>query len=269
MIDAQLGSQVGELVRHTAATVVLPSYQHLKASEISEKGPGDVVTVADRRSEEVLTAGLGDLLPGSVVVGEEAYAADPSVLGRIGGGAPTWIVDPIDGTANYAAGRGPFCLMVALVDADGLAAAWIYDPIDDLMGYAVAGGGAFLDDVRVEPAAPLPADRLRGVAAATYYPANLRANVEGGQARLGEVTAGQRCAGREYLDLIAGRQQFAMSWRTWPWDHAPGALLVREAGGVVRRLDGAEYVVAPDPGEGLLAAADDQTWETVAAALIP
>ncbi|WP_090791131.1 inositol monophosphatase family protein [Asanoa ishikariensis] len=268
-MDAQLGSQVGALLRHTAATVVLPSYQHLQDSEISEKGPGDLVTVADRRSEEALTAGLSDLLPGSVVVGEEAYAADKSVLARIGGPAPTWIVDPIDGTANYAAGSGPFCLMVALVDAQGLAAAWIYDPIDDLMGYAVAGGGAFLGDVRVEPVAPLPADRLRGVAAATYYPANLRARVEGGGDRLGEVTNGQRCAGREYLDLLAGRQQFAMSWRTWPWDHAPGALLVREAGGVVRRLDGAEYVVAADPGEGLLAAIDDQTWRTVAGALVP
>ncbi|WP_089255135.1 inositol monophosphatase family protein [Asanoa hainanensis] len=267
-MDAQLGSQVGALLRHTAATVVLPSYQHLQASEISEKGPGDLVTVADQRSEEALTAGLRDLLPGSVVVGEEAYAADKSVLARIGGPEPTWIVDPIDGTANYAAGKGPFCLMVALVDAKGLAGAWIYDPIDDLMGYAVAGGGAFLDDVRVEPAAPLPAERLRGVAAATYYPANLRARVAGGADRLGEVTNGQRCAGREYLDLVGGRQQFAMSWRTWPWDHAPGALLVREAGGVVRRLDGAEYVVAADPGEGLLAAIDDQTWQTVAGALV-
>jgi fructose-1,6-bisphosphatase/inositol monophosphatase family enzyme len=269
VIDAQLGSQVGALVRHVAATVVLPSYQHLQASEISEKGPGDLVTVADRRSEEALTAGLLDLLPGSVVVGEEAYAADKSVLDRIGGEAPAWIVDPIDGTANYAAGRGPFCLMVALVDTDGPAAAWIYDPIDDLMGYAVAGGGAFLDDMRVEPATPLPPERLRGVAAATYYPADLRAKVGAGHGRLGEVTAGQRCAGREYLDLLAGKQQFAMSWRTWPWDHAPGALLVREAGGVVRRLDGVEYVITPDPGEGLLAAIDDQTWRTVASALIP
>ncbi|WP_239090932.1 inositol monophosphatase family protein [Asanoa iriomotensis] len=268
-MDAQLGGRVGALVRQTAATVVLPSYQHLKASEISEKGPGELVTVADRRSEEALTAGLRELLPGSVVVGEEAYAADPTVLGRIGGAAPSWIVDPIDGTANYAAGRGPFCLMVALVRPEGLAAAWIYDPIDDLMGYAVAGGGAFLNDVRVEPAAPLPPDQVRGVAPATYYPADLRAKVLDGRGSLGEVTGGQHCAGREYLDLVAGRQQFSMFWRTWPWDHAPGALLVREAGGVVRRLNGGEYTVVPDPGQGLLAAIDEPTWQAVSDALIP
>jgi fructose-1,6-bisphosphatase/inositol monophosphatase family enzyme len=256
-------------VRHTAATVVLPSYRHLQASEISEKGPGEVVTVADRRSEEALTAGLLDLLPGSVVVGEEAAAADPSVLDRIGGAAPAWIVDPIDGTANYAAGRGPFCVMVALIGADGLAASWIYDPVDDLMGYAVAGGGAFLDDVRVEPPAPLPPERLRGVAPTAYLPADLRTRVTDGRGKLGEVTGGQHCAGREYLDLVAGRQQFSMFWRTWPWDHAPGALLVREAGGVVRRFDGAEYAVTPDPGQGLLAAIDERTWQAVADALIP
>ncbi|MDG4821328.1 inositol monophosphatase family protein [Asanoa sp. WMMD1127] len=268
-MDAQLGAQVDALVRETAATVVLPSYRHLQASEISEKGPGEVVTVADRRSEEVLTAGLLDLLPRSVVVGEEAYAADSALLGRLGGDAPTWIVDPIDGTANYASGSGPFCLMVALLDKTGLVASWIYDPVDDLMGHAVAGQGAFLDGARVEPAPPLPADQLRGVAPATYYPADLKAKVERGQSRLGEVSAGQRCAGREYLDLVAGGQQFTMFWRTWPWDHAPGALLVREAGGVVRRLDGADYAVTPEPGQGLLAAIDESTWDTVASALIP
>ncbi|MEV0717176.1 inositol monophosphatase family protein [Asanoa sp. NPDC050611] len=268
-MDAQLGGRVGALVRHVAATVVLPSYRHLQASEIGEKGPGEVVTVADRRSEEALTAGLLDLLPGSVVVGEEAYAADTALLERIGGPAPTWIVDPIDGTANYADGNGPFCLMVALVDQTGALASWIYDPIADQMAHAVAGGGAFLDDVRIQPVAPLPPEQVRGVAPATYYLKDLRAKVENGQVRLGAVSGGQRCAGREYLDLVAGRQQFAMFWRTWPWDHAPGALLVREAGGVTRRLDGQPYVVTPDPGEGLLAAIDEQTWRTVAAALIP
>jgi fructose-1,6-bisphosphatase/inositol monophosphatase family enzyme len=269
VINAQLSGQVGALVRHTAATVVLPSYQHLQASEISEKGPGEVVTVADRRSEEVLTAGLLDLLPGSVVVGEEAVAADPALLRELAGDAPAWIVDPIDGTANYASGRAPFCVMVALVEAGRPVGAWIYDPIDDLMGHALDGGGAFLNDVRVEPAAPLPPERIRGIAPATYYPTDLRAKVTNGKSRLGAVTGGQHCAGREYLDLIARRQQFTMFWRTWPWDHAPGALLVREAGGVVRRLDGADYVITPDPGEGLLAAADEQTWQAVAGALIP
>ncbi|WP_203711619.1 inositol monophosphatase family protein [Asanoa siamensis] len=268
-MDAQLGGQVSALVRHVAATVVLPSYRHLQASEIGEKGPGEVVTVADRRSEEALTAGLLDLLPGSVVVGEEAYAADSGLLTRIGGPAPTWIVDPIDGTANYADGNGPFCLMVALIDETGPAAAWIYDPIADEMGHAVAGGGTYLDDRRIEPTAPLSPEQLRGVAPATYYPADLKAKVENGTVRLGSVTNGQRCAGREYLDLVGGKQQFAMFWRTWPWDHAPGALLVREAGGVTRRLDGRPYLVTPDPGEGLLATIDEPTWQTVAGALIP
>ena len=65
------------------------------------------------------------------------------------------------------------------------------------------------------------------------------------------MLSGQHCAGREYLDLLTGKQQFVAFWRTLPWDHAPGALLVREAGGVVRRFDGEPYRPA-DEGNGLL-----------------
>ena len=269
MVDESLRGSVGALVKETAATVVLPSYQHLHDSEIIEKGPGDIVTVADRRAEEVLAAGLADLLPGSVVVGEEAVAADAALLTSISGTAPVWIVDPIDGTANFAAGRPPFCLMVALLRDGAPAQAWIYDPIDDLMGYAAAGGGAYLDDVRVGPATPLPTGELRGVVSLKYYPAEWRDRLAAGTARLGAVTAGQHCAGREYLDVVAGRQEFVMFWRTFPWDHVPGALLLREAGGVVRRFDGADYVVAPEPGHGLLAASTPEVWRTVAGALLP
>ena len=80
------------------------------------------------------------------------------------------------------------------------------------------------------------------------------------------MLSGQHCAGREYLDLLTGKQQFVAFWRTLPWDHAPGALLVREAGGVVRRFDGEPYRPA-DEGNGLLSAISDDTWRTVADAL--
>ena len=264
----ELGGAVDALVRETAATVVLPSFKNLKSSEIMQKAPGELVTVADRRSEEMLARGLRELLPGSVVVGEEGVAADAGVLAAIAGEAPVWIVDPIDGTANFAGGRTPFCLMVALLRGATPVQSWIYDPVDDLMGYAAAGGGAFLDGVRVEPAPPLPADQLRGVASTSYLPADLRAKATAGAAPFGAVTDGQHCAGREYLDMAAGKQQFAMFWRSWPWDHLPGALLIREAGGVVRRFDGTDYVAAPDPGSGLLAATSAATWHLVADALL-
>ena len=68
--------------------------------------------------------------------------------------------------------------------------------------------------------------------------------------------------------IVAGRQDFVAFWRTLPWDHAPGALLVREAGGVVRRFDGSDYAVGDDRA-GLLAAANDDIWHTVRSALLP
>ena len=93
-------------------------FRHLAAPDVTMKAPGEVVTVADRRGRGVIiAAGLRDLLPGSVVVGEEGVAADAALLSGCATPAPVWIVDPIDGTANYAAGRGPFAMMVALLRA--------------------------------------------------------------------------------------------------------------------------------------------------------
>ena len=97
--------QVGELIREVAATIVLPRFRHLSSDEIQQKAPGDLVTVADKESERALTSGLTALLPGSRVVGEESVAADPSLIERVGEGGAVWIVDPVDGTNNFAAGK--------------------------------------------------------------------------------------------------------------------------------------------------------------------
>jgi fructose-1,6-bisphosphatase/inositol monophosphatase family enzyme len=260
-------SRVADLLRETAAEVVVPMFRHLTAPDVTEKAPGEVVTVADRRSEEMISAGLTALLPGSVVVGEEGVAADAAILRRLRGEAPVWIVDPIDGTANYAAGREPYAIMVALMRGGETVAAWIYEPMTDTMAIAEAGAGTYVDGVRVSPApTDTPADQLRGVVPMTYFPAARRDRVKNGRARLGEVLSGQHCAGREYLDMLTGKQQFVAFWRTLPWDHAPGALLVREAGGVVRRFDGTPYRPADD-GNGLLSAVSEEVWRTVDDAL--
>jgi fructose-1,6-bisphosphatase/inositol monophosphatase family enzyme len=259
--------EVEALLRETATEVVVPMFRHLNGPDVTEKAPGEVVTVADRRAEDAIAAGLTKILPGSVVVGEEAVAADQAVTERLRGEQPVWIVDPIDGTANYAAGREPYAMMVALMRDGETVAAWVYEPMTGTMATAETGGGTYVDGRRVEfPAdAPDPGE-LRGVAPTTYLPAAKRDAVRRGQAKLGEVSGGHHCAGREYLDLLQGRQQFAAFWRTLPWDHAPGAMLVREAGGVVRRFDGGPYRPEAE-GNGLLAAVSVQVWQTVRDAL--
>ncbi|WP_329106959.1 inositol monophosphatase [Micromonospora sp. NBC_01699] len=260
--------EVGALLRTTAAEVILPLFGHLGRADVSEKAPGELVTVADRRAERVLGEGLLRLLPGSVVVGEEGVAADPAILAHLHGTVPAWLVDPLDGTANFAAGREPFAVMVALLEAGVIRASWILDPIADRLLTAEAGRGSYLDGVAVRPTVDAPATALRGAVMSRFLPPAWRSSVEAGAHRLGTVLPGQHCAGREYADILTGAQQFALFWRTLPWDHAPGVLLLQEAGGVARRLDGEPYHPADDR-DGLLVAADEQTWHTVRETLLP
>jgi fructose-1,6-bisphosphatase/inositol monophosphatase family enzyme len=266
VIDEGLIGEVGALLRETAAGVVLPLFRHLDSSEVEEKAPGEVVTVADRRAERLLADGLVRLLPGSVVVGEEEVSAEPAVLDRLRGTGAVWLVDPIDGTANFAAGRRPFVMMVALL-RDGVAeASWILDPVANSLMAARAGAGTHLDGVRMRaPAEAPPPSGLRGVVG-RFLPPELRPSTGAGGQRIGELLPGQHCAGREYLDLVAGAQHFVLFWRTLPWDHVPGVLLVAEAGGVSRRLDGSPYDPTDDR-TGLLVAANERIWTAVRGAL--
>src|SRR5690349_15407064 len=123
--------RVEAVLREVAAELVLPRFQHLAEGDIHEKSPGDLVTVVDRETETALGGRLADLLPGSLIVGEEAVAADHLVLERIGDPGPVWVVDPIDGTGNFAAGREPFALMVALLRGGIPVLSVIYEPVPD------------------------------------------------------------------------------------------------------------------------------------------
>lgn len=267
MADTLL-DDVGGLLRRTADKVVLPLFCRLDAHQVTEKAPGDLVTVADHRAEEMITEELLKLRPGSVVVGEEGVADDPGLLDHLTGGGDVWLVDPVDGTANFAAGRRPFALMVALLTDGEPAASWILDPLAGTLAVARAGAGVRLDGRPVTTAASAAAlGELRGAAMSQYLPPVTRDRVVEGGRRLGDLLPGQHCAGREYLDVLTGDQHFVLFWRTLPWDHAPGALLVREAGGVVRRVDGGEYHPT-DGGQGLLVAANEQIWREVHGALL-
>ncbi|MFU8853625.1 inositol monophosphatase family protein [Micromonospora sp. SL1-18] len=258
---------VGALLREVAADVVVPMFRRLDDADISEKAPGEVVTVADRRAEELISAGLRRLRPGSVVVGEEAVAEDPDLLRHLRGTGDVWLVDPVDGTANFAAGRRPFALMTALLTDGEPVASWVYDPLDATMAACRAGAGTRLDETTVRTTGPVPeVGALRGVVNSRFLPPEIRRTVEAGGRRIGELLPGQHCAGREYLDMLTGAQQFVLFWHTLPWDHAPGTLLVREAGGVARRFDGTDYHPADD--RGLLVASSPEIWDEVRAALL-
>ena len=263
MIDA-----VETLLREAAAMAILPRYRRLAAGDLEEKAPGEWVTAADRAAEHLLSTGLAALLPGSGVVGEEAVAAEPALLARLAGPGPVWLVDPLDGTANFVAGRGPFAVMVALLRGGVPIAAWMLDPLTGICATAEAGAGAFLDGVRLRVDADCPPlAALRGAVLTRFLPPDLRAAVARRAPAIGAVLPGVACAGREYPAVVAGEQHFALFWRTLPWDHAPGVLFAQEAGAAARRLDGGPYRVT-DRRLGLLVARNDAVWRQVRATLL-
>jgi fructose-1,6-bisphosphatase/inositol monophosphatase family enzyme len=263
-----MNDKVETLMREAAARAILPRFRRLQHHEIEEKTPGEVVTAADREAERILSDGLLALLPGSVVIGEEAASADPALIARLANEASLWLVDPLDGTANFAAGREPFAVMVALVRAGMSVASWMLDPVSGVVCHAERGAGASIAGCRATaPSSCPPLAALRGAVLKRFLPPDVRAAIERRSAAIGAVLPGLLCAGREYPAVVAGEQHFALFWRTLPWDHAPGALFAEEAGAMARRLDGSTYV-AGDRRSGLLVAQNEDVWRLVRATIL-
>ncbi|MDB4986019.1 MAG: inositol monophosphatase [Myxococcaceae bacterium] len=258
--------EVSEVMRAVAHEVIVPRFRSLEAHEIEEKAPGELVTVADREAEQLLSEALLELLPGSRVVGEEQAAKQPRLLDGLDSG-DVWLIDPLDGTHNFVEGRPCFSVMIALLRAGEAVAAWMLDPITDSMAHAERGAGAYVEGVRLESVSSSPgAALLRGSVLKKYMPEDLRQQVELRIPRIGAALEGMRCAGAEYPAVARGDHDFAVFWRTLPWDHAPGALFLSEAGGVAARLDGTPYTVS-DSRIGLLVARNPAIWRETQRAL--
>ena len=255
---------VSSLMRKVADEIVLPRYQRLAANEVEEKTPGELVTVADRESEAALAVGLALLLPEARILGEEASAADPGLMDVLDRG-PLWIIDPIDGTSNFASGKPPFALMIALAVDGVVEAGWIYDPLNMRLCYALRGGGAWINGSRVfcrGSGAELP---VAGIGM-KYMTLEKRADClerTAGKLQLAEIPL---CAGEQYPRVVLGENDVALFERILPWDHAPGALFVIEAGGKVARPDGTPYQFW-DGRHGLLTASTPALWDRAAAIL--
>jgi fructose-1,6-bisphosphatase/inositol monophosphatase family enzyme len=255
---------VARLIAEAAAEEIMPRHAKLAAGDVREKGPGDLVTVADEAVERRLAPQLIDLLPGSCVIGEEAAAVDDSVFKRLQEPAPVWIIDPVDGTANFAAGNGDFGVMVALVQSGRTVIGWIHDPVNRRMATAEQGAGAWLDGQRLA-VAPAPADpaALSGtLLVGSYGDPELGRRIQQRRDRVRPVKS-RRCAATEYLQLATGQMHFALFSRLMPWDHAPGVLIHAEAGGYNGYIDGGGYEPARIAAKGLLLAPDRASWQAL------
>ena len=251
-------TRVDALIREVAATEILPRFRRLAQSDIREKQPGQLVTVADVEAERRFNVALPDFVPGSIVVGEEGVAADPSKLDALWGPAPVWVVDPVDGTQNFSEGDPVFATMVALIRNRKTVAAWIYDPIGSRMVVAECGSGAWLNNLRLSIPTPPAVAKMTG-----------RLGGRTAQRLQGKVRTALNlgCAGHEYLRLASGEMHFALYRRLFPWDHAPGELIVREAGGHSAYLDARPYR-AGDIQASLLLAPDQESWDALRALIM-
>ncbi len=235
------------VLQEVAAEVIDPRFRSLETGDVQEKGPGDLVTVADHEAEVRITRALQDAYPDAVVLGEEAYAQDKTLMDRYRAASHAFTVDPIDGTKNFVAGSPDHAVMVAELREGTATRAWIWQPQHEAAYVAEAGGGAWHNGARLStrPSAGRP-QTWRGVTSRRRWLGQAF-----GDLRPLELT--WVCCGVDYSHLIAGDADFILYGRALPWDHQPGGLILREAGGYVGVLG----------EEALVAAADRATYEGV------
>lgn len=263
-LTEDLSNAVLAAMSDAATAEIMPRWRSLKASEIRTKSAEwDLVTDADANAERMLTAALRTMVD-IPVVGEEATAADASLLDIVGAAGACWVVDPVDGTRNFVDGKESFACMIALVDEGRTRAAWITYPATGREIHAFSGGGAFLDGERLVATAPADPDALRGAIGARFVQGD-RDSVLERAGVLGPASPIRFCAGWDYLDVITGVTDYVSFSRTLPWDHAPGSLISREAGLDSRRHNGAEYL--PGDGRSGILTAHPSVWQRVADAL--
>lgn len=254
--------QVKDALAEAGELDVLPRFQQLKNGEITEKSPGDVVTVADIEAEARLTKSLSALLPGSVVVGEEAHHKNPDIINRMSTHDYVWLVDPVDGTGNFVAGKPTFCVMTALIVKGQPHMACIYDPITKNTAFAEKGNGAYLNHVPIKTPSGVSFDEMVGQVNLGLFDKDKQNNVKSKIKDTFKTIDPMRCAGQDFVAQALGRRHFALYRYLWSWDHVPGVLILGEAGGYVARIDGKDYR-AQDRTHGLLSAPDKDTWEAL------
>jgi myo-inositol-1(or 4)-monophosphatase len=204
----------------------------------------DMVSDADRKAEEAISALLRAERPADGMLGEEGLDIEGSSGRR-------WVVDPLDGTTNYLYRYRAWCVSVGLEDADGGLVGVVYDPLAGETFRAERGSGAEVNrsPIRVREDAPL--DRAL-VATGFGYDSDIRAGQADVVSRVLPAVRDIRRAGAAALDLChvaAGRLDGYYERGVKPWDYAAGALIVREAGGVVLELSGGRFgVAAARPG---------------------
>ena len=245
--------QVAEIITVISQEEVLPRFKHLSVSDIDTKNSSeDFVTTADTETEKRLTKELTALLPGSLVVGEEAAFKDPSVLDYLKEDRPVWVIDPIDGTMNFAYGRSEIGVVVALVHKGETVAGWLFNPVYQRMIMGEKGSGAWYEDKKLKVAEVKDLHKMTGVVGrrVAFKDERLPKPVWWGSTSFG------------YMMIISGGTHYS-AYRTKiikPWDHAAGVMLHAEAGGYTSYVNGSSYTPLISANH-LISAPNKEAWE--------
>ncbi|SLN28669.1 Inositol-1-monophosphatase [Roseovarius gaetbuli] len=263
MTPAQQSALIN-LVRRAARAEIMPRFRNLAQGDITTKsGPHDLVTEADHQAEAMIARGLQRMFPHALIIGEEAVAAKPSLREDVSAAELAIIIDPVDGTWNFAHGLPLFGVIIAVTRFGRPVLGLLYDPIAD--DWIIADEatptrlGAALGAER--PAKVSSGGELSELQGYMHYSLmtqeqqELVARLLPGLARVTSL----RCSCHEYRVLAQGAVDFVMSGMLNPWDHAAGVVACQQAGGVAMMLDGRAYNTEISEGF-LLCAANQDTW---------
>jgi len=264
-ISLEVQQQLIEIVRRAAKAEILPRFRNLSEDAIrSKSAPDDLVTDADQGAERMMTAAIRDLLPEATVIGEEAVAEDSASLGDIAGAELALVIDPVDGTWNFARGLNQFGVILAATSFGETIFGLLYDPLADDWIVARCGEGAWFGrpDGTQRQLQVSETDRLDEMVGST----SIRLFPKPQQYQLAATFPDfQRmmafgCACHEYRTMAFGFVDFMLTGKLMPWDHAAGLLIHAEAGGYSALLDGTPYKSTVHQGH-LLAASSRNHWE--------
>lgn len=255
------------LLQQTGFDEIMPRFRQMNDAELTQKSASwDVVTEADLAAERVLSDAIVRLYPDARIVGEEAAAEDPGTLDGLAEAELAFVIDPVDGTYNFASGMPCFGTILAVVIRGECVAGLIHYPANGETLIGASGAGSRLvdrdgNDRQVRVADPVPLDQMVGTVSYGFMEDPLRRTVAGNLARIG-MPFGFRCSAWEYRLAATGRAHFVSAQHLMPWDHLAGVLIHAEAGGYTACLDGTPYRPGKVEG-GLITACDRDSWALV------
>jgi len=252
--------------------IILRYHKNLKSEDISTKTSNDdFVSIADKKSEEIISKQLKGFLDVSDILGEETAFLDKQ-YDKYLDKSLLWVVDPIDGTKNYINGKESFCSMISLISYTLPIATFIYYPLKNIFVYAFKNYGAFIVDTNKKISTKLlikPTNTLKIIGSGgtkgipDEYRSSILNNLKSSTERLFIGSAGI-----ETIMLAKNEIKFIFYGRVTPWDHSPMDLITKEAGGCVYMAINRGKFNIKSKGS-ILAASNINIWNNIRDLIIP